>query len=65
MDVLVAYIEADYFGGAGTQTAQVWTGGKALGPLHLAETETLPAAVISSGFPYVGPRGFLRPGRRR
>ncbi|MFF8646523.1 hypothetical protein [Streptomyces sp. NPDC015345] len=39
----VAYIEADYFGGVGTQTAQVWDGGKiALGPLHLAEGEPSP-----------------------
>ncbi|MCZ4102509.1 MULTISPECIES: hypothetical protein [Streptomyces] len=34
----VAYIEADHFGGAGTQTAQVWNAGQvALGPLRLAE----------------------------
>jgi hypothetical protein len=24
----VAYVEADYFGGAGTQTAQVWDQGE-------------------------------------
>ncbi|WP_225992740.1 hypothetical protein [Actinomadura rudentiformis] len=41
----VAYIEADYFGGVGTQTAQVWDAGKViLGPLHLAEGESSPAA---------------------
>lgn len=39
----VAYVEADYFGGAGTQSAQVWDAGKiVLGPLHLAEGEPLP-----------------------
>ncbi|MFF7157434.1 hypothetical protein [Streptomyces sp. NPDC008139] len=40
----VAYVEADYFGGAGTQTAQVWDAGKVvLGPLRLAEGEPSPA----------------------
>jgi hypothetical protein len=39
----VAYIEADYFGGAGTQNAQVWDAGKVvLGPLRLAEGELSP-----------------------
>ncbi|MFJ9713359.1 hypothetical protein [Streptomyces sp. NPDC101234] len=39
----VAYIEADYFGGAGTQTAQVWDAGQVvLGPLRLAEGGTSP-----------------------
>ncbi|MEU2585238.1 hypothetical protein ABZ612_20210 [Streptomyces avermitilis] len=39
----VAYIEADYFGGVGAQTAQVWDGGKTvLGPLLLAEGEPSP-----------------------
>ncbi|MEU9108150.1 hypothetical protein AB0D54_28245 [Streptomyces xanthophaeus] len=39
----LAYIEAEYFGGAGTQTAQVWDGGKILlGPLSLAEGEPSP-----------------------
>jgi hypothetical protein len=41
----VAYVEAEYFGGAGTQSAQVWDGGKvALGPLKQAEGEQSPAA---------------------
>ncbi|NVI90598.1 hypothetical protein [Actinomadura sp. BRA 177] len=36
-----AYIEADYFGGTGTQSAQVWDGGKVvLGPLHKGERES-------------------------
>jgi hypothetical protein len=36
----VALVEADYFGGAGTQTAQVWDAGKVvLGPLRLAMGE--------------------------
>jgi hypothetical protein len=40
----VAYAEAEYFGGVGTQCAQVWDRGKAdLGPLHLAEGEPFPA----------------------
>ncbi|WP_457513581.1 hypothetical protein [Streptomyces sp. TE33382] len=40
----VAYIEADYFGGAGTQNAQVWDAGKiVLGPLRLAVGEPSPA----------------------
>ncbi|WP_055630889.1 hypothetical protein [Streptomyces hirsutus] len=39
----VAYIEADYFGGAGTQTAQVWDAGHVvLGPLRLAQGEPWP-----------------------
>lgn len=39
----LAYIEADYFGGTGTQAAQVWDAGKVvLGPLHLTEGEPLP-----------------------
>ncbi|MFE6611170.1 hypothetical protein [Amycolatopsis sp. NPDC057786] len=40
----VAYVEAEYFGGVGTQSAQVWDGGETvLGPLLLAEGEPLPA----------------------
>ncbi|GAA2807179.1 hypothetical protein [Crossiella cryophila] len=36
----VAFVEAEIFGGAGTQTAQVWDGGQVvLGPVHLAEKE--------------------------
>lgn len=39
----VAYIEAEYFGGTGSQNAQVWDGGHgALGPLHLAENQPAP-----------------------
>ncbi|MER5549772.1 hypothetical protein ABT072_47120 [Streptomyces sp. NPDC002589] len=41
----VAYVEAEYFGGAGTQTAQVWDAGKTvLGPLFLAEGEPSPTS---------------------
>jgi hypothetical protein len=41
----LAYIEAEYFGGAGEQSAQVWDGGQVvLGPLHLAEATPTPAA---------------------
>ncbi|MEV6829309.1 hypothetical protein [Amycolatopsis sp. NPDC051102] len=40
----VAYVEAEYFGGAGTQSAQVWhRGAVLLGPLHVAENERPPA----------------------
>ncbi|GAA0594048.1 hypothetical protein [Actinomadura livida] len=40
----VAYVEADYFGGTGTQAAQVWDAGKAvLGPLRLGERESFAA----------------------
>lgn len=36
----VAYVEADYFGGVGSQSAVVWVNGTTvLGPLHLAENE--------------------------
>lgn len=41
----VAYVEAEYFGGVGTQSAQVWDRGETvLGPLHLAEDEPALAA---------------------
>jgi hypothetical protein len=41
----VAYVEADYFGGAGTQCVQVWDGGKVVsGPLRLTTAEPLPDA---------------------
>ncbi|MGK4597926.1 MULTISPECIES: hypothetical protein [Amycolatopsis] len=40
----VAYVEAEYFGGAGTQFAQVWEGGETvLGPLQVDEDEPDPA----------------------
>jgi hypothetical protein len=39
----VAFVEADYFGGTGTQNAQVWDAGEiVLGPLRLAEGEPSP-----------------------
>ncbi|MFY7065767.1 hypothetical protein ACOQFV_07890 [Nocardiopsis changdeensis] len=41
----VAYVEADFFGGTGTQSAQVWDRGEVvLGPLHTAEGEPAPPA---------------------
>ncbi|WP_020663086.1 hypothetical protein [Amycolatopsis benzoatilytica] len=41
----VAYVEAEFFGGTGTQSAQVWDSGKVvLGPLRLAEGEPSSAA---------------------
>ncbi|UJW30437.1 MerR family transcriptional regulator [Saccharothrix sp. AJ9571] len=40
----VAYVEAEFFGGDGTQVAQVWNDGEVvLGPLHLAEDEPFPS----------------------
>lgn len=40
----VAYVEAEYFGGVGTQCAQVWDAGAVLlGPLCLGEAEAIPA----------------------
>ncbi|RSM63494.1 hypothetical protein DMH03_16060 [Amycolatopsis sp. WAC 01376] len=37
----VAYVEAEYFGGTGTQSVQVWDGGETvLGPLHSAEDDS-------------------------
>jgi hypothetical protein len=39
----VAYVEAEYFGGVGTQRAAVWVEGRlALGPLRLGENEPFP-----------------------
>jgi hypothetical protein len=39
----LAYLEADYFGGTGSQSAQVWDDGHVtLGPLHLAENQPHP-----------------------
>jgi hypothetical protein len=41
----VAYVEAEFFGGVGTQSAQVWDRGKVvLGPLHTAEDTPDPVA---------------------
>ena len=41
----VAYVEAEYFGGAGTQCAQAWDGGQTvLGPLRQAEDDPDPLA---------------------
>lgn len=40
----VAYVEAEYFGGAGEENAAVWCDGElALGPLHLVEGELPPS----------------------
>ena len=39
----LAYVEADFFGGAGSQYAQVWDGGKSvLGPLLMDEADEPP-----------------------
>jgi hypothetical protein len=41
----VAYVEAEYFGGVGEQSVEVWDSGKVvLGPLSLAEKAPIPAA---------------------
>jgi hypothetical protein len=41
----MAYVEAEFFGGAGEQHAQVWDNGAVvLGPLHLGENEQSPPA---------------------
>lgn len=41
----VAYVEAEFFGGAGTQAAAVWDGGRlALGPVVIGEAEPIPAS---------------------
>jgi hypothetical protein len=41
----VAYVEAEYFGGAGEQRVVVWDGGTmVLGPLHVDEGEAFPPA---------------------
>ncbi|WP_194917776.1 hypothetical protein [Catenulispora rubra] len=43
MQGAVAYVEADYWGGAGTQSAQVWSGGHMVfGPLSSVEGEPFP-----------------------
>ncbi|MFJ9787501.1 hypothetical protein ACIRSS_48550 [Amycolatopsis sp. NPDC101161] len=40
----ISYVEADYFGGIGAQSAQVWKNGQVvLGPLHLPEGKPMPA----------------------
>ncbi|WAZ26685.1 hypothetical protein STRCI_008297 [Streptomyces cinnabarinus] len=40
----VAYVEAEYFGGAGEQRAAAWDGGTlVLGPLHVEEGQPFPA----------------------
>jgi hypothetical protein len=40
----VAYVEAEYFGGTGEQSATVWDAGHVvLGHLHLAERASIPA----------------------
>lgn len=39
----VAYLEAEFFGGAGEQNAQVWDGGRVvLGPLHMLDGQPFP-----------------------
>jgi hypothetical protein len=42
-EAAVAYVEADFFGGIGSQSAAVWGGGQlAFGPLHTAVGEPFP-----------------------
>ncbi|MEE6259166.1 hypothetical protein V1633_11790 [Plantactinospora sonchi] len=41
----MSYVEADYFGGTGSQQAVLWADGRlALGPLSVAEGQPVPAA---------------------
>jgi len=41
----LAYVEAEFFGGVGTQAAAVWDGGRlAFGPVIMEEAEPVPAA---------------------
>ena len=41
----MAYVEAEYFGGVGTQAAAVWDGGAlAFGPVVIGEAEPVPAS---------------------
>ncbi|WP_228769950.1 hypothetical protein [Actinokineospora alba] len=54
-----AYVEAEYFGGVGSQTAAVWIDGTIVfGPLHLAEDEPTPTAgtPISQALRHLGVR---------
>ncbi|MER5563872.1 hypothetical protein [Streptomyces sp. NPDC002506] len=45
MEGSVAYVESEYFGGAGEENVAVWRNGRlVLGPLHLAEGELPPDA---------------------
>jgi hypothetical protein len=44
----VAYVEAEFFGGIGTQRAEIWTDGTlTFGPLEMAEGETVEVTPIS------------------
>jgi hypothetical protein len=52
----VAYVEADFFGGVGSQGAAVWADGKLVeGPLHVAENEPFGfRSPISQALLYLG-----------
>ena len=55
----VACVEADIFGGVGTQAAAVWDGGRlALGPVVIGEVGPLPASgtPISQALAHLGVR---------
>ncbi|WP_371497666.1 hypothetical protein OG871_17115 [Kitasatospora sp. NBC_00374] len=56
----IAYLEAAYFGGEGSQSAAVWVDGRlTLGPLHLGEDDPDPAegTPISQALRRLGARG--------
>ncbi|MFJ4185699.1 hypothetical protein [Kitasatospora sp. NPDC089509] len=60
----IACVEAEYFGGTGTQRAAVWSDGRVvLGPLSSAESEPVPAegTPISRALRWLG--GQVEPGR--
>ncbi|MER7667980.1 hypothetical protein ABTY61_05880 [Kitasatospora sp. NPDC096128] len=60
----IACVEAEYFGGSGTQRAAVWSDGRVvLGPLAIGEFEPAPAegTPISRALRRLG--GYVEPGR--
>ncbi|MFD8701725.1 hypothetical protein ACFV1W_03745 [Kitasatospora sp. NPDC059648] len=60
----IACVEAEYFGGVGTQRAAVWSDGRVvLGPLTSDESEPWPAegTPISRALRWLG--GYVEPGR--
>lgn len=55
----IAYVEADFFGGTGSQSAQVWANAATVfGPVHLAEGEPTPkgGTPISQALRHLGVR---------
>ncbi|WP_245614070.1 hypothetical protein [Actinokineospora inagensis] len=51
----VAYVEAEFFGGMGMQTAQVWASGESVfGPVHMADGDSTPVSPISLALRWLG-----------